>query len=119
MEEDRNEELQIPNHELEEHIEQYFEGDEECALAKRMAESLIYLDKPFGISWDLELVKDFLEKKGYKVIIRLDRVGDPYYSVFNPDREDNDCIPDEQNIMDIFSFEVQKSLLNWLLKIGD
>ena len=108
MEEDRNEELQIPNHELEEHIEQYFE-----------AESLIYLDKPFGISWDLELVKDFLEKKGYKVIIRLDRVGDPYYSVFNPDREDNDCIPDEQNIMDIFSFEVQKSLLNWLLKIGD
>lgn len=116
MEEDR-EELLIPNHEIEEHIDNYFEGDEECYMAKRMAESIAYLDKPFGISWDLELVKDFLEKKGYKVIIRSDRRGNRYYSVFNP--KESDCIPDEQNIMDIFSYEVQTSLLNWLLKIGD
>lgn len=116
MEEDR-EDLFIPNHEVTEHLKNYFDGDEECYMAKKMAESLAFLDKPFGISWDLELVKDFLEKRGYKVIIRLDKAGEKYYSVFAPD--ESDCIPDEQNIMDVFSYEVQSSLLNWLLKIGD
>lgn len=115
MEKDR-EESTIPNHEIEEHIDDYFEGDEECYMARRMAESIAYLDKPFGISWDLELVRNYLEKRGYKVIIRSDKEKD-YYSVFNP--EESDCIPDEQNIMDVFSYEVQTSLLNWLLKIGD
>lgn len=116
MEEDKDD-LFIPNHEVTEHLENYFEGDEECFMAKKMAESLAFLDKPFGISWDLELVKNFLEKKGYKVVIRLNNMGERYYSVFNP--KDSDCIPDEQNIMDIFSYEVQVSLLNWLLKIED
>ena len=116
MEEDK-EELFIPNHEIIEHIKDYFDGDEECYMAKKMAESLAFLDKPFGISWDLELVRGFLEKKGYKVIVRLDKDGEQYYSVFTP--EESDCIPDEQNIMDVFSYEVQASLLNWFLKIGD
>ena len=115
MEEDKEE--FIPNHEVTEHLDNYFNGDEECYMAKKMAESLAFLDKPFGISWDLELVKKFLEQKGYKVVIRLNNDGERYYSVFNP--EDSDCIPDEQNIMDVFSYEVQVALLNWFLKIGD
>lgn len=117
MKEDK-EEPNIIDHETIEHIDNYFNGDEECIMARKMAESIAFLDKPFGISWDLELVKEFLEERGYKVIIRLDDKGEQYYSVF-PKEENNDVIPDFQNIMDIFSYEVQKSLLTWLLQIGD
>ena len=117
MKEDK-EEPNIIDHETIEHIDNYFNGDEECVMARKMAESIAFLDKPFGISWDLELVKEFLEERGYKVIIRLDDKGEQYYSVFPKDDSD-DVIPDFQNIMDIFSYEVQKSLLTWLLQIGD
>lgn len=117
MKEDR-EEPNIIDHETIEHIDNYFNGDEECVMARKMAESIAFLDKPFGISWDLELVKEFLEERGYKVIIRLDDKGEQYYSVF-PKDDNDDVIPDFQNIMDIFSYEVQKSLLTWLLQIGD
>ena len=73
MKEDKEDEgLAIPNREVIEHIDSYFDGDEECVLARKMAESLANLDKPFGISWDFELVRDFLEKRGYKVIVRID-----------------------------------------------
>ena len=116
MEKDKDE--PIIDHETVEHIDSYFDGDEECVMAKKMAESLAFLDKPFGISWDLELVKEFLEERGYRVIIRLNGDGEQYYSVF-PREENNDVIPDFQNIMDIFSYEVQKSLLKWFLQIGD
>jgi hypothetical protein len=117
MKEDK-EEPNIIDHETIEHIDNYFNGDEECVMARKMAESIAFLDKPFGISWDLELVKEFLEERGYKVIIRLDDKGEQYYSVF-PKDDNDDVIPDFQNIMDIFSYEVQKSLLTWLLQIGD
>lgn len=118
MKEDKEDEgLIIPNREVIEHIDSYFNGDEECVMARKMAESLANLDKPFGISWDFELVRDFLEKRDYKVIVRIDEEGE-YYSVF-PKNGNNECIPDEQNIMDIFSYEVQKSILKWLLQIGE
>ena len=117
MKEDK-EEPNIIDHETIEHIDNYFNGDEECVMARKMAESIAFLDKLFGISWDLELVKEFLEERGYKVIIRLDDKGEQYYSVF-PKDDNDDVIPDFQNIMDIFSYEVQKSLLTWLLQIGD
>lgn len=117
MKEDK-EEQNIIDHETVEHIDSYFDGDEECIMAKKMAESIAFLDKPFGISWDLELVKEFLEERGYRVIIRLNEKGEQYYSVFS-DEGDDDAIPDFQNIMDIFSYEVQKSLLTWFLQIGD
>jgi hypothetical protein len=117
MEKDKNKPT-IIDHETIKHIDDYFNGDEECIMARKMAESLAFLDKPFGISWDLELVKDFLEKRGYLIITRQNSEGEYYYSV-SPKDECKDCLSDEQNIMDIFSYEIQVSLLKWFLQIGD
>ena len=80
---------------------------------------MLALPKPFGILWDFDKMEDFLKFKGYKIIERTDeesgrtckmaiKPGDKYIPDFSKGT----------NILDIFTDEVQDSIINWLKKIS-
>lgn len=74
-------------------------------------------DEPFGLSWDEDIVKDFLQKRGYYVLNRQNKDGEDYSVAAKPE---DSCIPtSESNLMNTFSREVQTILAAWLLKIGN
>lgn len=78
----------------------------------------VMADKPFGIVWSEDNIKDFLKQKGYKVITRYSKEKDREYTIaIEPDSE---YLPDNgeySNIRDVFSNEVQKLLTKWLLTL--
>lgn len=77
---------------------------------------ILMLDKPFGILWNNDKMENFLQKRGYKIILRHSDITNQDYKVaFKPEDE---CIPetDVDNIRDIFNQEIQDVILNILLK---
>ena len=77
------------------------------------------LPKPFGILWDFDKMEDFLKFKGYKIIERTDEeTGRTCKMAIKPGDK---YIPDFSkgtNILDIFTDEVQNSIISWLKKIS-
>ena len=91
---------------------------EELCPSVSMFVSLLTMDKPFGIIWSREHQIYFLKKLGYK-IIESNKDNTDYPPIQVAVKADSDMIPDinNSNIEEVFSDEVQKILLNWLLKI--
>lgn len=80
-----------------------------------MFADLIMSDKPFGMVWNKEIQVDFLKKLGYK-IIEIDKELDrALYVAVKPD---SSIVPDMtiDNIDSVFSYELQKILVDWLIK---
>ena len=83
--------------------------------------------KPFGITWNLEDMKDFLEKRGYKILKRYDKETDISYELaLKPDDEiPEHSDPDKykfipQSVFDRECRELSKKLMlklsNWIDK---
>ena len=75
------------------------------------------MPKPFGMTWRIDQMSEFLKKRGYTVLNRFDKkTGNDYVVVVDPKDE---YIPEEgvSNIVDVFATEVQKILLNWLINL--
>lgn len=132
-----NEKLQNQNSDLTD--DPYFseEDDEEdeedysesCPIVGFM-EDLVMISqesKPFGITWNLEDMKDFLEKRGYKILKRYDKETDISYELaLKPDDEiPEHSDPDKykfipQSVFDRECRELSKKLMlklsNWIDK---
>lgn len=75
------------------------------------------MPKPFGMTWRIDQMSEFLKKRGYTVLTKFDKkTKSDYVVVVDPKDE---YIPDEgiSNIVDVFATEVQKILLNWLINL--
>jgi hypothetical protein len=92
--------------------ESYNENEDDgCEFANDILCS-IEASRPFGIIWDVDKMKEFLEKRGYNVV-PLDT--DPEdYIVY---KDTDDLIPDLPNIDEVFASEIQSILLKWLIKL--
>ena len=92
--------------------------DEEDCPYSHMFLSLLTMPKPFGYYvWDLETIEEFLKKRGYKIIEHKNSEGEEIKIAIKPT---DSRIPDldYSNLRDVFYEDVQKIILNWLLKIG-
>jgi len=71
--------------------------------------------KPFGMAWNDEPIEAFLKYKGYRIIDRKNSSGDDICIAV---KKDADSIPDidSTNVLDIFSHEMQMSIVNFLIK---
>lgn len=102
---------------------------ESCPIVGFM-EDLVMISqesKPFGITWNLEDMKDFLEKRGYKILKRYDKETDISYELaLKPDDEiPEHSDPDKykfipQSVFDRECRELSKKLMlklsNWIDK---
>lgn len=98
--------------------EEFDDCDEDVCPYFQLLIGGIMSDKPFGIVWSEDNIKDFLRQKGYKIITRYSKEKDREYTIaIEPDSE---YLPDNgeySNIRDVFSNEVQKLLTKWLLTL--
>lgn len=102
---------------------------ESCPIVGFM-ENLVMISqesKPFGITWNLKDMKDFLEKRGYKILKRYDKETDISYELaLKPDDEiPEHSDPDKykfipQSVFDRECRELSKKLMlklsNWIDK---
>lgn len=91
------------------------EGDDlECEYAD-MISKLIFVPKPFGMPWTLDSMTGFLKALGYVIMNRTDEDTDEDYTVaVKPETE---TIPEYDNIIEVFTDEVQRIILKLLLKL--
>jgi len=84
--------------------------------------TILAMDKPFGMLFDIDKIEKFLIARGYKIV-------DKYFSHINDSvkiavkTEDPNTIPDspegaKYHIRAAFSSEIQDILLKWLLKVS-
>lgn len=87
----------------------------DCLLTDLVISNMM-MSKPFGMNWDYDKMKEFLVKKGYKIITRYSDSREVEYEVAI--KPGSSYIPEDDfsNIREIFDQEVQDILLNWLLK---
>lgn len=87
----------------------------DCPLTDLVISNMM-MSKPFGMNWDYDKMKEFLVKKGYKIITRYSDFREVEYEVAI--KPGSSYIPEDDfsNIREIFDQEVQDILLNWLLK---
>ena len=79
--------------------------------------SAIFISRPLGILWDDDLIEEFLESLGYKIVERVDEDGEPYTVPVKPGSK---LIPDRKDsLRRVFDREVQKTLLKWLIGINE
>ncbi len=95
-------------------------AEEDICPSVGMFVDLIMMNKPFGFVWSRDLQIDFLKKLGYK-IFEIDK-NLTKYPIQIAVSTGSDIVPDiaemtESNIDEVFNIEIQKILLNWLLKI--
>lgn len=89
---------------------------------EEMLSNLMYgmtmLPRPFGILWDFEYMEDYLKFKGYKIIERTDEESEKTCKMAV--KPGDKYIPDYDrgtNILEVFTDELQKTLLKWLKSI--
>lgn len=87
----------------------------DCPLTDLVISNMM-MSKSFGMNWDYDKMKEFLVKKGYKIITRYSDFREVEYEVAI--KPGSSYIPEDDfsNIREIFDQEVQDILLNWLLK---
>ena len=88
-------------------------GHDDCPVLP-MILSTIMLPKPFGMMWDDEIITEFLKARGYK-ILSIKEDGDEFDVAV---KSDDPVIPEEPNIVTTFEKELQRSIINILLKNG-
>lgn len=92
--------------------------NDDCPLAKNAVTLLSTLSKPFGmVTWKKGKIIKFLETRGYTVMPRWDEDESVLHYVAT--KEEDDCVPEKENLLEVFSSEVQDILLNWLLRIAE
>lgn len=120
--EDNNDDFPLYNGGEEDNFEEQdddfeFEPEDlpDCPLTDLVISNMM-MSKPFGVSWDYDKMKEFLQKRGYKIITRYSDSREIEYEVAI--KPGSSYIPEDDfsNIKSIFDSEVQDILLNWLLK---
>lgn len=91
------------------------EFDENCPM-EGVFSSLYKLPKPFGIMWERDKMIEFLHKRGYKIINRVNEDLDEEYSVAYNDK--STYIPNHDNINEAFIDEYQDIMMKWALRIA-
>jgi hypothetical protein len=92
--------------------------DNDCPLAKNAVTLLGTLSKPFGmVTWKKGRIIEFLENRGYTVMPRWSEEESILHYVATKD--ESDCVPEKENLLEVFSDEVQNILLDWLLRIAE
>lgn len=98
---------------------------ESCPIVGFM-EDLIMISqesKPFGVTWNLEDMKDFLEKRGYKILKRYDKETDISYELaLKPDDEiPEHSDPDKYKFMpqSVFDRECRELSKKFMLKLSN
>lgn len=96
------------------------ENNNECPSVVSMKNFLIKKvvgPNPFGLTWSLDNMKNFLKYRGYKILERTNEItGDLFEVAVKPSMN---AIPnDSSNIVDLFNEEVQLVLLDWLKSLN-
>lgn len=98
---------------------------ESCPIVGFM-EDLIMISqesKPFGVTWNLEDMKDFLEKRGYKILKRYDKETDISYELaLKPDDEiPEHSDPDKYKFIpqSVFDRECRELSKKFMLKLSN
>lgn len=90
-------------------------GDEPSCEYAEMLSRLIFVPKPFGMPWTLESMTGFLKALGYVIMNRTDDdTEEDYVVAVKPETE---SIPESDNIIEVFTDEVQRIILKLLLKL--
>ena len=91
------------------------EGHEDCPVIP-MVMSAVMMPKPFGMMWDDEVIRNFLDSRGYKILKVQAEDGESEFDVAV--KRGESTIPDEPNIIAVFEKELQGLFLNFLIKNG-
>ena len=92
-------------------------SEENICPSVGMFVDLITMDKPFGMIWMRDRQLEFLKKLGYKIIeVDNDLTEFPTQIAV---KSDSDVIPnfDKSNIDEVFSYELQGILIDWLISL--
>lgn len=92
-------------------------NEEDCPYS-HIFMSLLTMSKPIGFIWeDIDIIENFLKKRGYKIIERTNSKGNNIKIAVKPS---DSCIPNDEfsNLREVFNQDVQNIILSWLLKIG-
>ncbi len=88
-------------------------GDEENMMGGiNPLMSFLMADRPFGLLWTDEEIDFFLQKRGYKLIVRKNDDGEEYTAAVKPG---DSYIPEEDNCYDLFQKEIRAIILEKLL----
>lgn len=94
-----------------------FDNDEDCPVMMPMLSmmAMAMAPKPLGMAWDDEPIEEFLKYKGYRIVELKNSDGEDICVAV---KKDADSIPDEEttNVISVFSHEMQKSIINFLIK---
>ena len=93
------------------------EGDEDCPVMMPMLSmmAMAMAPKPLGMAWDDEPIEKFLKYKGYRIVELKNSEGEDICMAV---KKDADSIPDGEktNVLDVFSHEMQMSIIDFLIK---
>lgn len=86
--------------------------EENCPILPMLAASMM-LPKPFGMTWDDEVINKFLTQKGFIFITVTDDDNNEFEVVV---KKEDSVIPKEPNVITVFERELQKTFIDFLLK---
>lgn len=100
-----------------EFIPDFDENDDDCPYLSIIA-SIALNDKPFGILWPTDKMKEFLKSRGYRILNRKNKdTNEDYELAIKPN---SNSIPDDghSNMKEAFDSEMQDIILKWVLRIA-
>lgn len=110
----------ISDDEYDDDDEEFDDIPEACYMFDAIS-TMISIDKPFGMLFDVDKIEKFLVSRGYKI-------ADKFFSHINGSiriatKDDPSSVEDspegaKNHVRAVFSNEVQDIILKWLLKIG-
>lgn len=89
------------------------EGHEDCPVMPMVAAAMM-MPKPFGMMWDDDVIRNFLESRDYKILKVQGEEDDREFEVAV--KRGESTIPDEPNIIAVFERELQDLFLKFLIK---
>jgi hypothetical protein len=98
-----------------------FEADEDflepgCPFSKTILAATL-CGKPFGMMWDRDIMRDFLKKRGYLIIDRVNPETNESYEVAVLPGDSAMSNLGVSNFGSVFELEIQKILSKWLLSL--
>lgn len=87
--------------------------DENCPILPMLAASML-IPKPFGMTWEDDVIREFLESRGYIFLVSTSEDGEEEFDVVV--KKEDPAIPTEPNIIPVFEKELQRVFISFLLK---
>lgn len=86
--------------------------EDSCPILPMLAATMM-MPKPFGMTWDDEVINKFLVQRGYIFITVTDDSDNEFEVVV---KKEDPIIPKEPNVIVVFERELQKLFIDFLLK---